>query len=475
MRKSFKTLKNLLTLALVICSIISLTLINANAGEANYTTSGIFKYWEDPDDGSIELVAITDTSIVEINLPSTVDGKTIKRIGYEAFKGCTKLEKITIQKSVTAVERYAFSDTAYYKNPSNWQNGLLYIGDILIEAQKNVSGNVSVKNGTRVLADYAFSECAKMSSVSLPESLKSIGCESFEKCTGLTTLSCPDGLETINSWSFSECTNLKTISLNDNLTYLCSTSFSKTAFSQNTSNWENGILYIDEYLINSDSNLSENPIVKKGTKLIASGAFSNKYNMKSITLPLSIKFINYEAFSGTEKLQSVYYEGTQDQRAKINIYDSEHDGFNRGNKRLLNAKWYYNSTSAYDTKLIGDIILESNTYTVKIGETIEIPYKLRSNGGQSDYAIFIGKNDENIAKIIEKRPLIKIEGVSEGETTVYVEFQDITANKVLDSETITVKVVQEEEDFSFFGFLFSMFGLLFAPVIAFFSVIFGLA
>ncbi|MBQ2268956.1 MAG: hypothetical protein II338_01760, partial [Bacteroidaceae bacterium] len=52
-------------------------------------------------------------------------------------------------------------------------------------------------------------------------------------------------------------------------------------------------------------------------------------------LPLSVKSIEMCAFKGSENLSDVYYEGTETDRANIDI-DEE------GNEYLLNATWHYN-------------------------------------------------------------------------------------------------------------------------------------
>ncbi|MGN1473236.1 MAG: leucine-rich repeat protein, partial [Eubacteriales bacterium] len=99
----------------------------------------------------------TDNDIV---IPAEYNGKPVTSIGYGAFSGCTDLAGVTIGSgmtnigsntfrgctgltsieipgSVTSIGYGAFSDTAYYNNSDNWSDGVLYIGNCLIEAQSD--------------------------------------------------------------------------------------------------------------------------------------------------------------------------------------------------------------------------------------------------------------------------------------------------------------------------------------------------
>lgn len=340
MKKTFKCIISLFLCLIILCGNINLLCfdLTVNAGDAIYTTSGIYVYYT-ADDG-LWLESITDKSIEEISIPSTIDGKPLVYIDYDAFKECTALKKIQLPSSITGADGRAFSDTAYYKDSSNWQNGILYINDVLIEASKSLSGNVTIKDGTRVLADFAFSGCSAITSLSMPSTLRIIGGQTFEDCTGLTKISFPERLETIGWFSFSDCSNLKSITLGNNLKQLSSTSFSGTAFEKNSANWQNGILYIGKYLVDTEDDLGDSIVIKSGTVLVADHAFSYS-SIKKITIPTSVLYINYEAFAGCESLADVYYKGTKEQRNTINIVNSEGSGYYRGNNPLLNAKWHY--------------------------------------------------------------------------------------------------------------------------------------
>ncbi|MDE6463046.1 MAG: leucine-rich repeat domain-containing protein [Muribaculaceae bacterium] len=70
---------------------------------------------------------------------------------------------------------------------------------------------LGVSYNTRVVADDAFNGCTSISSISLPESLTSIGYRAFRGCTSLSTISLPESLTEIGFFAFGSCTSLTTI------------------------------------------------------------------------------------------------------------------------------------------------------------------------------------------------------------------------------------------------------------------------
>ena len=96
-----------------------------------------------------------------LNIPSTIEGKTITHIGQRAFSRDTALESLTLPNSML------------------------------------------------VLEDEAFSECAALTSVTLPESkLSVIGMRAFYKCTALTAITIPTTVREILREAFKDSTNL---------------------------------------------------------------------------------------------------------------------------------------------------------------------------------------------------------------------------------------------------------------------------
>ena len=107
-----------------------------------------------------------------ITIPASVTS-----IGDVVFYGCSELTDISISDSVTEIGDHVFSDTGYYNSESNWENGLLYIGKYLIAADRNNEEQNAfvVKDGTTCIATQAFAGCWWEYTVTIPESVTSIG------------------------------------------------------------------------------------------------------------------------------------------------------------------------------------------------------------------------------------------------------------------------------------------------------------
>lgn len=148
------------------------------------------------------VTAIAGTAFFEcVQLSAVVIPEGVTSIGDNAFGSCLHLSEVTIPSTVVSIGNDAFTNTALYNDPANWSEGmvyngvadeqergkaLLYIGDCLVAANPALSRAV-VKDGTRLIADYAFFS-GKMKDVSLPASVAVVGKNAFLQCDALTDL-----------------------------------------------------------------------------------------------------------------------------------------------------------------------------------------------------------------------------------------------------------------------------------------------
>ena len=203
--------------------------------------------------------------IVSIYIP---DG--LEYIGREAFRGCENLRNIRLPDSITTITADAVVDTAYWNDETNWDNGILYIDNILICSKDTLGGRVTVKPNTKLIAPQAFWRRNRITEVSMPDTITNIGKSAFMYCSNLKEVVIPEGVSVLEWCVFAGCTNLSTVILS-NVTEIRSSVF------DNCENLE----WID----------FPETLVK-----IESGAFRTCKKLRSINLPKSLTFVSSDAF-----------------------------------------------------------------------------------------------------------------------------------------------------------------------------------
>lgn len=295
------------------------------------------------------------------NFPSSFDKtavtalvaeESVTEIGQNAFDGFTALETITLPDGLKKIGNSAFTNTAYYADDANWENGALYIGQYLVDAD-NVSGAFTAREGTVLIADYALTSESAMTSFSAPEGLRFIGEGAFRNCSGMEVLSLPASVEDISGENyiaianntyyersaFSGCTALESITVasgnvrysdaGDNLidteqnmllvgsanseipTDGSVTRIAAGAFvyggSYTNGMQEGGALYVSGCLVAENDSIDGMLTVREGTWLIADMVFWREMYITEASLPNSVQYIGNYAFYECEQLASVTF------------------------------------------------------------------------------------------------------------------------------------------------------------------------
>ena len=275
---------------------------NINFGSC-ITESGINFYMLDENNEYQEVVEIIIPGTVTIIKPKTFYGfknvkkiiikDGVKEIGSKAFGGCKNLTNIIIPDTIESISSEVFVSCTSLESISipaiNRRIRSLYT---TMTAKTLPLKEVIITSGNNI-CDAMFSGCENLTSVTIPNSITSIGDSAFSNCTSLTNITIPDSVTSIGDGAFKYCTSLIDINV-----------------SVNNNNYQsiNGSLYSKDgktlirYCCKKEIVLFEVPnFVEK----IESYAFSNSNNLTSIVIPNSVTYIGESAFFGCTGLTSI--------------------------------------------------------------------------------------------------------------------------------------------------------------------------
>ena len=167
--------------------------------------------------------------LTSITLPDS-----LMSIGERAFYQCSGLTSITLPDSLMSIGEYAFYGCSNLQPSTTDDNGVKYLGSeqnpylVLWDGTGITNSSYTVNPDCKIICPSAFSGCDVLTSITLPEGLKSIGDYAFQDCSGLTTvdLSNCTSLTSIGMHAFRYCSGLTSITLPERLTSIGEYAFS---------------------------------------------------------------------------------------------------------------------------------------------------------------------------------------------------------------------------------------------------------
>ena len=80
--------------------------------------------------------------------------------------------------------------------------------------------SITIPDSVTSIGDFAFAYCNNLTSITIPDSVTIIGQDAFRFCSSLTSLTIPNSVTTIGDTVFAWCTSLTNITVDaDNLNY----------------------------------------------------------------------------------------------------------------------------------------------------------------------------------------------------------------------------------------------------------------
>ena len=169
------------------------------------------------------------SGLTSVTIPNSVTS-----IGRYAFEGCSGLTSVTIPNSVTSIGYGAFTycsgltsiDVASENTHYSSIDGVLYnyAQDTLIQCP-GAKTSVTIPNSVTSIGDYAFAYCGGLTSVTIPNNVTSIGEGAFAYCGGLTSATIPNSVSYIGNWAFSSCSGLTSVTIPNSVTSIGESAF----------------------------------------------------------------------------------------------------------------------------------------------------------------------------------------------------------------------------------------------------------
>ena len=313
-------------LLLLLC-LLTMPFVSALGDE--YTDAQGVKYTLNDD--TYRVSGYTDDCAGDVIIPETVtyDGKeySVTSIGSHAFYGCSGLTSITIPNSVTSIGDFAFRacrglasiiipsnvtsigldafyNTSWYNNQPD---GIVYAGKLLYKYKGTMPDGtkLEIKDGTLGITMSAFSGCSGLASVTIPNSVTSIGGNAFYNCSGLTSVTIPNSVTSIEGYAFYGCSSLTSVTIPASVTSIGSDAFTFCGELTSIIVEEGNTVYDSRNncnaIIETESNTlirgCKNTVIPNSVTSIGSNSFLHCNGMTSVIIPASVSYISIDAFT----------------------------------------------------------------------------------------------------------------------------------------------------------------------------------
>ena len=281
--------------------------------------------------------------LTSITIPNSVTS-----IGGDAFRGCSGLTSVTIGNSVTSI-----GESAFY-------------GCSSLTSINVASGNTHYSSIDGVLYNYVqdtLIQCpGAKTSVTIPNSVTSIGESAFDGCRGLTSVTIPNSVTSIGGGAFYGCRGLTSINVASGNTHYSSI---------------DGVLYnyVQDTLIQCPAAKTSVSIPNRVT-YIGRLAFYNCSGLTSVSIPTGVTSIGRFAFEDCSGLTTLNFNAINCQDFEA-YYDDYYDNY-----------YYPFSGTSLTTVNIGDSVqrIPANFVSGCSGLTsVTIPNSVTSIGDSAFY------------------------------------------------------------------------------------------
>ncbi len=260
-----------------------------------------------------------------VELKEIVIPEGVNHLGWDCFSGCSHLETVDIRSTSFQVGSAPFTQCDALQEVK------------LAEGLTTVPANLFAKSGVRQvqvpstvtsIGQYAFQNCANLSSINFPNGLATLGTYAFQNCTSLTAVSFPTALTAIPNYAFDGCTSLAQATGMDEVTSVGQYAFQKTALTQvalpkvkTISGYAfNGCGQLTTATYPAEATVATTAfngcplesavepgllVIEEGTTEIPASAYSGRTDFTEVYVPDGVEVIGKSAFYGCSEMRKI--------------------------------------------------------------------------------------------------------------------------------------------------------------------------
>ena len=223
----------------------------------------------------------TSTGLLTISGTGAMNNYLIgftSNVPWDSYKG--SISSVEISDGITCIGEYAFCGC-------------------------DKLAHINIPTSITSIGSYAFDGCISLTGINIPDSVMSIGHYAFAFCDSLSSITVPDSVTTIGDYAFAYCDSLTSITLPDSVTAMGDCPIYESAYYNDNNNRDNGVLYIDNHLIDAEYSISGEYTIRKNTLTLSGLAFYKCSKLTSVTIPDSVTTIGNMAFNLCSSLTSI--------------------------------------------------------------------------------------------------------------------------------------------------------------------------
>ena len=256
--------------------------------------------------------------LTDLKLPTTAV------LEESCFGGCYQIKNLTIPKGNTTLKGLSVGRTAHVVLPDDVLEvrGMISNGDPYRYNNKDGNSNlksIDLKN-VRILTGGALSDCVALESVTLPDSLITLGDGVFSGCAQLRSIKGGKNVRQIGHGCFGGCTTLTDFGdLEKNVTHVGSGAFQNTGWFHDQ---PNGVVYFGKAAYAYKGTMPEGTVLalKEGTVSVTYSFIAGQLELNptfdyptlaGLILPQSCKYVDAYAFAGAKNMKFIDLGGVQ--------------------------------------------------------------------------------------------------------------------------------------------------------------------